>query len=64
MEFSGRGLKSQSGQLSIVISKNPSVVNTIYIYMERERENIEIEVVISDPQHTECSSNLTEAWQA
>ena len=32
MEFSGREFKSQSGQLSVATSKNPSVVNTIYIY--------------------------------
>ena len=30
-EFSGRGFKSHLGQLSIATSKNPSVVNTIYI---------------------------------
>ena len=30
-EFSGRGFKSHSGQLSIATSKNPSVVNTICI---------------------------------
>ena len=30
-EFSGRGFKSHSGQLSITTSKNPSVVNTISI---------------------------------
>ena len=30
-EFSGRGFKSHSGQLSITTSKNPSVVNTICI---------------------------------
>ena len=33
MEFSGRGFKSHSGQLSIVTSKNPSVMNTIYMYI-------------------------------
>ena len=32
-QFSGHGFKSQSGQLSIATSKNPSVVNTIYTYM-------------------------------
>ena len=32
-EFSGRRFKCHSGQLSIAISKNPSVVNTIYIYI-------------------------------
>ena len=31
MEFSGRGSKSHSGQLSMATSKNPSVENTIYI---------------------------------
>ena len=30
-EFSGRGFKSHSGQLSIATSENPSVVNTICI---------------------------------
>ena len=29
MEFGGRGFKSQSGQLSLTTSQNPSVVNTI-----------------------------------
>ena len=29
-QFSGHGFKSQSGQLSIATSKNPSVANTIY----------------------------------
>ena len=33
MEFSGRGFKSHSGQLSMATSKNPSGVNTIYIYI-------------------------------
>ena len=33
MEFSGRGFQSRSGKLSIATSKNPSVVNTIYIYI-------------------------------
>ena len=33
MEFSGRGFKSPSGQLSTATSNNPSVVNTIYIYI-------------------------------
>ena len=33
MEFSGCGFKSHSGQLSIDTSKNPSVVNTIDIYI-------------------------------
>ena len=32
MEFSGRGSKSHSGQLSMATSKNPLVENTIYIY--------------------------------
>ena len=32
-EFSGRGFKSHSGQLSIATLKNPSVMNTIYIYI-------------------------------
>ena len=31
--YSGRGFKSHSGQLSIATSKNPSVVNTIYMYI-------------------------------
>ena len=31
MEFSGRGFKSHSGQLSIATSNNPSLVNTICI---------------------------------
>ena len=43
MEFSGRGFKSHSGQLSIATSNNLSVVNTIYI------------VVKVGPQHTDCS---------
>ena len=30
-EFSGHGFKSHSGQLSIATSKNPSVVNMIYV---------------------------------
>ena len=29
--YSGRGIKSHSDQLSIATSKNPSVMNTIYI---------------------------------
>ena len=33
MEFSGRGFKSHSGQLSIATSNNPSMVNTTYIYI-------------------------------
>ena len=32
MEFSGRGSKSHSGQLSMATSKNPVVENTIYLY--------------------------------
>ena len=32
-EFSGRGFKSHSGQLSIATSKSPSMVNTIYMYI-------------------------------
>ena len=35
-EISGRGFKSHSGQLSIATLKNPSVVNTIYIYIYTE----------------------------
>ena len=33
MEFSGRGFKSHSGQVSIATLKNPSMVNNIYIYI-------------------------------
>ena len=39
MEFSGREFKSQSGQLSVATSKNPSVVNTIHIYMRSNKQN-------------------------
>ena len=32
MKFGGHGFKSNSGQISLDTSKNPSVVNTIYIF--------------------------------